>query len=281
MSPWSRLRAVALALVSVSCGSSSCASSPPHLGPAWAFSALGTDSARQELVGVDELELPAQGEVHLLPRWVQLAPRSGPGAGTDAGGAPQRLQVVVRAVRADGGVWQWLVGGQRDAPAGEGARRLDVESGTRLELGGARLGPMSVGSLVALEVIVSTLPDPPARQARWVGGAALTRAPQIGEAGPAERRAADAVVAADGAVLVLAARLALRSAGQDSAPGTYTKRVVLVTATIDAPLEPGRVGALEPAADGPILRDLDGLPMGAEAAVVLDVVVEVPDHGEP
>ena len=258
-----------------------CGGSPAHLGPAWAFTALGDDASKQELVGVTELALPGHGEVFLWPRWVQLAPRGGPGDGTEPEvELGRRLQVVVRAVRSDGGVWQWLVGGQRDAPPGEGARRLDVEAGTRLELGGARLGPMRAGSLVAIEVIVSTLPDPPEGGAGWVGGAALPRAPEIGSSGPAERRSADAVVAADGGRLALAARLPLIMAG-DALPGGHLKRLVFVAATIDAPVDPGRVGALEPAADGPVLRDIDGLPMGVEAALVSDVVVEVPDHGDP
>jgi hypothetical protein len=127
---------------------------------------------------VTSLDLGGSGEVFIRPRLLATDFEPFPISAEDL-----RLQVVLRVVLKDGGVLSWTLGSDGDAPRSEGGRRWRPESRgdlEGLELGGARLGPIAVEKIEAVEVLSAWLRAPALESARAQGVSALGPAPQLG-----------------------------------------------------------------------------------------------------
>ncbi len=127
---------------------------------------------------VAALDLGGAGEIFIRPRVLATDFEPFPVSEEDL-----RLQVVLRVVLTDGGVITWTLGADGDAPISEGGRRWRPERRGAfggLELGGARLGPIAVQRIEAIEVLSAWLTAPPVESARAQGVSALGPAPKLG-----------------------------------------------------------------------------------------------------
>lgn len=134
----------------------------------------------------DTLDLGGTGEVFIRPRLLVT--------GFDGFPLTQeelRLQVLLRIVLDNGGVITWPLGADGDAPRSEGGRRwrpTERDGLSGIALGGARLGPLAVEQLKAIEVFAVWLRAPAQEHPRGQGALAMGSAPEIGA--PAESWAA-------------------------------------------------------------------------------------------
>jgi hypothetical protein len=230
---------------------------------------LGPASAYVDGDPADRLDLGGRGELYLQPRLLVT--------GYDPGEFPiedLRLQVVVRAIRVDGGVMSWAVGADGDAPRSEGGRRWRPERHRGLDgisLEGARLGPFPVDEIKALEVLAAWRRGPPRESPREQGVRALGPAPGLGDP-PGRWAAAGREIQALGAVPLLAVRVPCTKE-RARGPGVHTLRLTLVAPGEGAQLPPVmRFAEVEEGTSTPWPVDLDGQPM---ALVILDLEIRI------
>ena len=193
-------------------GCASAADEGPALGPARVFEGDSTER-------LSWLALPLDSELWIEPGDVVVRR-------AEAGAERVRLQVVVRALRHDGGVVQWLPAAAEGAAAGEGGRSITLGAEeVATPLAPARLGPLQVRHLAALEVLVALLPvdvHGPVSAHAYVGAARVeaTPAPSRSSEGALGRIAAAARDA--GATALLAGRLPL-APEPEAAPGVTSR----------------------------------------------------------
>jgi hypothetical protein len=240
-------------------GLTGCAGSATHGLASGTLRLLGWEGTAPHAVLVDRLELPEDGELVIAPTLLKIA--EAPKDGT-----PVRVQFLLRAVRSDGGIQQWLVGADGRASSGERGFQLAQQSSVRASFGGADYGPVRVASLVRLEVAIAQVPTEPSREPRFLAMAALK---DIGAVDEESRE----VLAADGARPVLASTLSIVGV-PGAAPGRQTWRLVVIG---DSTGGTERVARLHQF-DGAQLLDGSGEPVEGLSFVVLDLHITVPDH---
>ena len=161
---------VLVALIVVLC--SGCA------GPQLPVLTLQPAHAYVEGERVDTLDLGGTGEVFIRPRLLVTGFDSFPLVQEQL-----RLQVLLRVVLNNGGVITWPLGADGDAPRSEGGRRwrpTERDGLSGIALGGARLGPLAVEQLEAIEVFAVWLRAPAQEHPRGQGAVAMGSAPEIG-----------------------------------------------------------------------------------------------------
>ena len=216
----------------------------------------------------DRLDLGGRGELYVRPRLLAT--------GYDPGSFPPedlRLQVVVRAIRTDGGVMSWSVGADGDAPVSEGGRRWRPEHHRGLmglSLDGARLGPFPIDEIKALEVLAAWRRGPPEESAREQGVRALGAAPGLGD-DPRRWAVAGHEIQRLGSAPLVAVRVPL-TAERAREPGVHVLRLTLVAPGEGVELPPLlRFAEAEAGASAPWPLDLDGQPL---ALVILDLEIQ-------
>ena len=80
--------------------------------------------------------------------------------------------MIVRVIRADGGVIQWFVGARRDAPTSEEGLKSLSKGTTTVDFGGMRLGRCAQPALWA-SLFVTLMPREPIQTVHFVGAAGL------------------------------------------------------------------------------------------------------------
>ena len=230
---------------------------------------LGPASAYVDGDPVERLDLGGRGELYVQPRLLAT--------GYDPGQIPPenlRLQVIVRAIRVDGGVMSWAVGADGDAPLSEGGRRWRPERHRGLygvSLEGARLGPFPVDEIKALEVLAAWRRGPPRESPREQGVRALGAAPGLGDP-PRRWAAAGREIQGLGAAPLLAARVPL-TRERARGPGIHTLRLTLVAPGEGAQLPLlMRFAEVEGGTSAPWPVELDGQPL---ALVILDLEIRL------
>ena len=224
-----------------------------------ALRALHWQSEAPKLVPIERLELPREAELFIAPvAW------KGPEAGSD--GQPQRLQIVVRATRLDGGVHQWFIGADGRASEGERGFQLPIGIVARDTFGGADYGPVRLVTLSALEVAVAQLPLEPRRAPVYVG---LAQVQELASATKSDRaRLSDAGV---GSLLAVKLPVVLVDGGL---PGTQTLRVIFAGGEGSAGTEIHRLHGLR----GHEALDESGQSVPGLSSLVLDLRVTIPEH---
>lgn len=211
------------------------------------------------LVPVERLELPLEAELFIAPvAWI--------GAKSLARSSPRRLQIVVRALREDGGVHQWFLGTDGRATEGERGFQLRPEERTRTRFGGADYGPLRVASLEALEFAVAEVPVEPVQGPGFVGLARLRGL------GSAAGQGGD-VMQTDVVRPLLAKRLELITF-TGASPGVQTWRFVFVGGATGVEPQISRLHRL----DRQALLDAKGMAVEDVNALVLDLQLTIPEH---
>lgn len=249
-------------LLATGCGAHSAA-----LFESQVLRSLAVGEGTTSLVGIETLELPRDGELVLKPRLLSLDASSL----TDE--VPVRAQIVLRGLRHDGGVYQWFVGADGRAPAGEKAFELSSARASRDGFGGADYGPVRIDALASLAVSVALVPNRPRDSARFMGGGALQTA---GAAGDASTATLHRAVEVDEAVLVVASRVPVEPRAE-VAPGQYQLQLVFAGTS---PASANGVLTRLHTVDGARLTDLDGAVASGVSFLVLELQVEVPDHSQ-
>ena len=148
---------------------SGCAGWLPPLARTVLIDSRAALSGATHAMDTRELPLSDQAELYLYPRqlWLQgdsLVARAHEGR--------LRLQVIVRVIRADGGVIQWFVGARRDAPTSEGGFEVALEGDkATVDFGGMRLGPVRAADVIGLQLFVTLMPREPIQTVHFVGAA--------------------------------------------------------------------------------------------------------------
>ncbi|MGB0589015.1 MAG: hypothetical protein ACPGU1_04965 [Myxococcota bacterium] len=229
------------------------------MGTSAAFRVLDWDRASGQLVSLEELELPEGAELVVAPVLLKLALES-------PEEAPRRVQLLLRAVRRDGGVQQWFLGPDGRSSIGERGFQLGRGSSIRASFGGADYGPVRVAALERLELALAVMPTEPERGPLFLGVAALKSS---GEQHPARVDA----LAQDGASCIIARRLAVTEV-QGVAPGPQSWRLVVVGSVAGERVDLGQLHEF----DGAQLIGASGEPVVGLSFVVLDLHLTVPDH---
>jgi hypothetical protein len=233
--------------------------SAPHGVASSALRLLNWERAATQAVLLERLEFPEGAELVIAPVLLKVAAEP-------SGETPLRLQMLLRAVRRDGGVQQWFIGADGRASVGERGFQLASKSTTRVSFGGADYGPVRVDSLERLEVAVALMPSEPERAPLFLGLGAIR---EVGEADEAGRRS----LAADDGNYLIASSLAVVGAS-GALPGPQSWRIVVVGSA-----ERGRERLAQlHEFDGVRLLDGAGEPVDGLSFVVLDLHITVPDH---
>jgi hypothetical protein len=155
----------------------------PNAGQAHLWVLEGTPLPGREPLPASGLSLPESGELRILPRWLAVSAAShGEPQATTGHRSYSRLQFLFRVIRRDGSVMQWIPIAHRHAPLGEGGHQLDSTIHVRGGLIGlepAKLGPIQVSQVAAIEVLANFLPPPEGNPLLYRGAAAIVRAPEV------------------------------------------------------------------------------------------------------